>query len=162
MNIEGLDEIDNKILSILESDARISYSDIGEKIGLSRVTVKNRMEAMEKKGIIAGYKTIINSTCLPEGRGFYMNIVTEPDKFDQVVDNIAKYDIIRKVDAVTGESRIHAEGYASSKMKYEMFMSSVKRNSEGIVHYTVYDVLYTIKDTDGGVEYVRLDERDKE
>lgn len=161
MHIDGLDEIDNSILSMIEKNARLSYSEIGEKLKLSRVTVKNRMELLEQKGIIRGYETVINPTALAEGRRFFMDIITEPDKFEEVVDGIAKYDTVRKVYAVTGESRFRVEGFASSKMKYEMFMSSVKRHTEGMKSFTVQDVLYTIKDTDGGVDYVRLDERDK-
>lgn len=159
MHIEGLDEIDNKILDIIANNSRLSYSEIGERVGLSRVSVKNHMDMLEEKGIIQGYVTLINPTSLPEGRRFFMDIITEPDKFEEVVDNIAKYDIIRKVYAVTGESRFKAEGYASSNMRYEMFIKSVKRHSDGIKSCTVQDVQYTIKDIDGGVDYVRLDER---
>ena len=152
MHIEGLDEIDNKILDIIANNSRLSYSEIGERVGLSRVSVKNHMDMLEEKGIIQGYVTLINPTSLPEGRRFFMDIITEPDKFEEVVDNIAKYDIIRKVYAVTGESRFKAEGYASSNMKYEMFMKSVKRHSDGIKSCTVQDAQYTIKDVDGGVD----------
>jgi DNA-binding Lrp family transcriptional regulator len=160
MHIDGLDELDNKILDILEQNARLSYSDIGVQVGHSRVSVKNRMDILEKKGIIQGYKAIINPTGAPEGRRFFMDVITEPDKFEEVVDNIAKYEIIRRVYALTGESRFKAEGFASSNMKYEMFMRSVKRHSEGIRSISIQDAQYTIKDIDGGVDYVRLDERD--
>ena len=39
----------------MKDNARLNYSDIGTMVGLSRVAVKNRMDAMEKKGIIGGY-----------------------------------------------------------------------------------------------------------
>lgn len=159
MHIDGLDEFDNKIISELEKNARLSYSEIGEKVGLSRVSVKNRMDILEEKGIIRGYVALINPTGFPEGRRFFMDIITEPDRFEEVVDNIAKYDIIRKVYAVTGESRFKAEGYASSNMKYEMFMKSVRQSMNGVRSCTIQDVQYTIKDVDGGAYYVRLDER---
>lgn len=61
---------------------------------------------------------------------------------------------------MTGECRFKAEGFASSNMKYEMFMRSVKRHLEGVKSITIQDAQYTIKDIDGGVDYVRLDERD--
>ena len=46
MNVEGLDALDNKILDVLENNARATFSEIGEKVGLSRVAVKNRIEVM--------------------------------------------------------------------------------------------------------------------
>lgn len=150
MQIDGLDELDNKILSVIEKNARLSYSDIGKLVGLSRVSVKNRMDILQEKGIIEGYVTVINPTNLPEGRRFFLDVITEPDKFDEVVNNFAKYEIIRKIYAVTGESRFKAEGYAASNMKYKMFMVSVRMNLEGVKSITIQDVQYTIKDSDAG------------
>ncbi len=49
MNYEGLDTYDNAILKLIKNDARMSYSDIGQQVGLSRPAVKNRMLAMQKK-----------------------------------------------------------------------------------------------------------------
>ena len=46
MHIEGLDELDNKILETIKDNARLSYSEIGERVGVSRVCVKNRMAAL--------------------------------------------------------------------------------------------------------------------
>lgn len=47
--IEELDDIDNHILAILLDDGRASFSEIGEKVGNSRVAVKNRVDSLEKK-----------------------------------------------------------------------------------------------------------------
>ena len=60
MFLDGLDELDQKIVQLLIKNARMSYSDIGQKIGISRVAVKMRVQALEKKGIIEEYTTIIN------------------------------------------------------------------------------------------------------
>ena len=40
MFLDGLDELDQKIVKLLIQNARMSYSDIGEKIGISRVLNK--------------------------------------------------------------------------------------------------------------------------
>ena len=60
MFLDGLDALDQKILSLLIENARYSYSEIGEKVGLSRVAVKSRIDALERSGIIEEYTTIIN------------------------------------------------------------------------------------------------------
>ena len=52
MFLEGLDLLDQKILLLLIQNARMSYSDIGKQVGISRVAVKMRVQAMEQKGII--------------------------------------------------------------------------------------------------------------
>ena len=60
MFLDGLDELDQKIIQLLIKNARMSYSDIGQQIGISRVAVKMRVQALEQKGIIEEYTTIIN------------------------------------------------------------------------------------------------------
>lgn len=44
-----LDDKDIHILNLLSKDARISYSDIGDQIGLTRTAAKNRVVAMEER-----------------------------------------------------------------------------------------------------------------
>ena len=63
MYLDGLDGLDRKIVQLLIENARISYSDIGEKIGISRVAVKARIQALEQKGVIEEYTTVINPRC---------------------------------------------------------------------------------------------------
>lgn len=41
MRFGGIDEIDNQIIDMLAENARASYSDIGERVGLSRTAVKS-------------------------------------------------------------------------------------------------------------------------
>ena len=60
MFLEGLDALDQQIVSLLIENARLSYSDIGEKVGLSRVAVKSRIQALEQRGVIEEYTTIVN------------------------------------------------------------------------------------------------------
>ena len=60
MFLDGLDALDQKIIGLLIENARISYSDIGQKVGISRVAVKARIQALEQRGIIEEYTTIIN------------------------------------------------------------------------------------------------------
>ena len=48
MFLEGLDALDQKIVSLLIENARMSYSDIAQQVGISRVAVKMRVQALEK------------------------------------------------------------------------------------------------------------------
>lgn len=158
MRFEDLDEIDNRILDILSREARLSFSEIGERVGLSRVAVKNRMSAMENKGIISGYSAVINWEKLPGGKLFFVEVCTEPDRFDEVVDYFARQAIIRKVYAITGESRFRAEGFASDNEEYRQFLIDVRSNLKGAKDCSIQNLQYIIKDTDGGVDYVSFNQ----
>ena len=60
MFLNGLDQLDQKIVELLIGNARMSYSEIGDQVGISRVAVKSRIQALEERGIIEGYTTIVN------------------------------------------------------------------------------------------------------
>ncbi len=47
MRINGLDDIDNTLLTLLKENARYTYSELAEYVGISRVAVKNRIQDME-------------------------------------------------------------------------------------------------------------------
>ena len=79
MFLDGLDELDQKIVQLLIKNARMSYSDIGQKIGISRVAVKMRVQALEKKGIIEEYTTIINPQKISGAISCYFEIETTPE-----------------------------------------------------------------------------------
>src|SRR3989344_332721 len=55
-----LNETDRKILQNIKNNSRMSYEDIGKRVGLTRNTIKNRIISLEKKKIIGGYKMMIN------------------------------------------------------------------------------------------------------
>lgn len=90
MYLNGLDELDQKIIQLLVKNARMSYSDIGEKIGISRVAVKARIQALENKGIIEEYTTIINPQKINGAVSCYFEIETKPDSFKEVTDILNK------------------------------------------------------------------------
>ena len=78
MQIEGLDEIDNRILEVIRDNARLTYKEIGERTGISRVSAKTRMEALQEKGIIRGFQTLIDPTKVPGGTKFFLDIECVP------------------------------------------------------------------------------------
>jgi len=59
-----LDEVGRKMLSILQKDARISFAELGRRIGLSPAATAERMRRMEEVGIIRGYRVDLDREAL--------------------------------------------------------------------------------------------------
>jgi DNA-binding Lrp family transcriptional regulator len=57
----AMDPIDQQLLSFLRHDARRSISDIAVSLGISRGTVRSRIERLERSGVIIGYAAVVNS-----------------------------------------------------------------------------------------------------
>ena len=155
MYIEGLDVLDNMILNVIKDNARMSYSEIGEKVGVSRVSVKKRMEAMEEKGIIQGYKTIINTNKVPDGISFIVDVEAFPEEFQNVLETLSEDTLLRQIYTTTGDCRIHAVGTAPNVSTLESRVNYLFRNTKGIKKLGWHMLLSTIKDVDGGVGYER-------
>lgn len=153
MNSEGMDKLDREILEALKEDARMSYSDIGARVGLSRVAVKNRITVLENVGIIQGYKVIVDETKGPEGVSFTLDVEALPEEYQNVVHVLARDRYIRKIYSTTGECRIHCVGFAPNSSTLDSHVNYLFRNTKGIRKMNWHLLLRTIKDKDGGVEY---------
>jgi Lrp/AsnC family leucine-responsive transcriptional regulator len=55
-----LDRIDQKIIDILQSNGRITMTDLGEQVGLSTSPCAERVKRLEKNGVITGYHAKVN------------------------------------------------------------------------------------------------------
>lgn len=53
--------MDQQILSLLISDGRMSYTDIGRATGLSTSAVQQRVRKLEARGVITGYTAQVNT-----------------------------------------------------------------------------------------------------
>ncbi len=153
MHIEGLDELDNKILETIRNDARLSYSDIGEKVGVSRVCVKNRMAALEQRGIIKGYQTVIDSVAAAQdGVRFFIDAEVWHDRFEDALAAICAEKSIRKVYTTTGDDHIHGVGFTTNSANLNVMVNRLYRDTS-IKRIAFHVILSTVKDMDGGIDY---------
>ena len=158
MNIEGLDVLDNKILEVIKDNARLNYSDIGAMVGLSRVAVKNRMDAMEKKGVIRGYQTVINTNHMSAGVHFILDVEAVSESVQYILEVLCGDPYIRQVYSTTGNCRFHCRGYAPNNETLGSHVRYLYNHTEGVKRMECHVIMETHMNIDGGVEYVRYQE----
>ena len=149
MYLNGLDELDQKIIQLLVKNARMSYSDIGEKIGISRVAVKARIQTLENKGIIEEYTTIIIPQKINGAVSCYFEIETKPDSFKEVTDILNKNNIVTQIYRVTGRDKLHVHAVASSNEEMERFLHDVIDTLPGVLSCSCNIILSRVKDIKG-------------
>ncbi len=145
MHINGIDEKDNEIVGLLLKDARMSYSDIGEKVGLSRTAVKNRIATLEKNGIIGGYRAIINPQESPEMMTFIVNIETKAEHFDEAKQLFAQAPETVTLVQTTGTCRLVAICVAQDVKTMKTFVNRIYRETQGITYINANSVLDVVK-----------------
>ena len=57
-----VDDTDVAILEALQADGRLSVSELGRRIGLSQPATSDRLKRLEQKGVIVGYRAIIDTS----------------------------------------------------------------------------------------------------
>lgn len=149
MFLDGLDTLDQKIIQLLIENARASYSEIGEKIGISRVAVKARVQALEKRGIIEEYTTIINPQRISGAVSCYFEIETQPEALSMVSEILKSNEIITQVYRVTGRDKLHVHAVCSSNDEMEILIRDVIDPLPGIISCSCNIILARIKDIKG-------------
>lgn len=149
MFLDGLDELDQKIVSLLIRNARMSYSEIGQQVGISRVAVKMRVQALEQKGIIEEYTTVINPQKISGAVSCYFEIETKPDTLADVADILSKNDTVTQIYRVTGKSRLHVHAVAASNEEMERLIYDTVDQLPGVVECICNTILSRIKDIKG-------------
>ena len=149
MFLDGLDTTDQKILKLLIENARLSYSEISEKVGLSRVAVKMRINAMEERGIIEQYTTIINPQKISGAISCYFEIETKPDALDDIIKHLYDNKTVTQIYRITGDCRLHVHAVASCNDEMENFIRNEIDNLKGVVKVSSNVILSRIKDVKG-------------
>ena len=144
MYLDGLDELDQKIIRLLIENARI-----GEETGISRVAVKARIQALEKRGVIEEYTTIINPQKISGAVSCYFEIETKPEYLAQMTDILYKNDTVTQIYRVTGRDKLHVHAVASSSDEMEHFLHNVIDTLPGIISCSCNMILSRIKDIKG-------------
>jgi len=71
MEAANLDAVDWQILSILQLEARISFKELGQRIGLTGTAIAERVRKLEDEGIIKAYIMNVLNRYLILLKGFY-------------------------------------------------------------------------------------------
>ena len=149
MYLEGLDETDQEIVRLLVENARISYSDIGEQVGISRVAVKARIRALEKRGVIEGYTTIVNPQKISGAVSCYFEIETLPVTLGSVTEILNGNETVTQIYRVTGKDKLHVHAVAATAEETERFLHEVIDTLPGVVSCSCNMILSRVKDIKG-------------
>ena len=149
MFLEGLDALDQRIVQLLIENARMSYSDIGQAVGISRVAVKARIQALEQRGVIEEYTTIINPQKIGGAVSCYFEIETQPDALPEVTRRLAENETITQIYRVTGKDKLHVHAVASSSEEMEKLIHEVIDPLPGVTACSCNIILARIKDIKG-------------
>ena len=100
-----LDERDLDILSALQEDARATYADVAQHVGLSASAVHDRVRKLELAGVIRGYRAVID----PHAVGLFVTALIAATPFeagqaDDLPDRVGDFPEVEDCYSVAGEA----------------------------------------------------------
>ena len=103
MTKKALDMIDEKIVELLQENARIAIKEIAAQVFLSSPAVTARIERLESKGIIKGYHAAVDSVNLGYKIKAFVNLDLEPVQKEEFYPFIESVENVIECNCVTGE-----------------------------------------------------------
>ncbi len=100
---EKVDDVDRKIIRLLQEDSRKSFNKIAESLGIAVGTAYNRVKNLEEKGILKGYTILVDSAKLGYGLTALILIEAEGRYLPEVEKEIAELDEVMSIYDITGD-----------------------------------------------------------
>jgi len=100
--MEALDDIDLRIVALLERDVETSYPTIADQLGVSLTTVYNRIRRLKRMGVIKKIVALVNYEKLGYGISALVGISANPRGKERVLGEFRRLRQVRVIYEVTG------------------------------------------------------------
>ena len=117
-----LDEVNWQILSELQEDARLSYSELGRQVGLTPPAVAERVRRLEEAGIITGYHAAIDPQRVGMQLLAFMRLSEVGDQSTRFADLVAETPEVLECHRLTGSDSYVLKVVAQSITHLEMLI----------------------------------------
>lgn len=144
-----LDRINAKILRELSDDGRISNIELADKVGLSPSACLRRVQELERRGIIAGYRAVLNPQAMGIGFIAYVMVgLSKHSKADQegFEEAMAEAPEVRECHNITGTVEYLLRVEARDLVAYKHFHTEVLGTVPQVSSITSYIVMGSSKD----------------
>ena len=98
----NLDKVDQQLLALLQSNSRESTSALARTLGVSRSTVQDRINRLERRKIIAGYTIRYHDGFSGRQLNAHVMIQVNPKQSQKIVQALSKMRAVMTVQTVSG------------------------------------------------------------
>ncbi len=135
-NTPILDKTDKTLLSLLAADARLSISELSERINLSATPTTRRIKRLEELGVITGYHAKTSPMALGFNLAVFVAVSMDKhtaERFSQFEESIKAFDEVVSCSVVTGRSEDYLLKVMVKDMRhYEEFLLTRLSKIEGV------------------------------
>ncbi len=122
-----MDNIDLKIISILQKEARIPLKALAERVFLSSPATAARIDRLEKEGIISGYHASVNLKKLGFPIVAFINLELRPDQKPEFYPFICSHPNVLECSCVTGHFAMHIKVAFDTTENLDQFIGILQK-----------------------------------
>ena len=128
-----MDALDIKIINALQRNSRASITSISEDLRISNVATKQRVEKLEKSGVIKGYTAVLDHELLGYKTVAYIGVFLEKAKdYNAVLSKLNKIPQILEAHFTTGNYSVFAKIIAEDNKHLMKILNSDVQSIKGI------------------------------
>lgn len=146
---QNIDLIDLKILNALQRNARLSYIELANEVGLSKTPCLNRVKRLEKNGVIARYSALINAKPLDLDYVVFVEVKLErttQDVLNRFNAAVHAVDAIQSCYMVSGGFDYLLKIRSKDMQAYTELMINTISTLPGIASTSTYPAMVEVKD----------------
>jgi DNA-binding Lrp family transcriptional regulator len=125
MSAVPLDDLDRRLLALLQANARAATADLARQLGVARTTVVARLARLEASGAIVGYTVRLGATEGSEGVQAFVNLSVSPKVARKVIERLSLLPELRQLAAVSGEFDYLAVLRAPSTQRLDALLDEI-------------------------------------
>jgi Lrp/AsnC family leucine-responsive transcriptional regulator len=100
---QALDDIDRRIIGELVSDGRVSFAELGRRVNLSPPAVAERVQRLERSGVITGYRAEIDPRAVGYQLAAIVRVKPAPRQLSKIPELALAIPEISECHRITGE-----------------------------------------------------------
>lgn len=147
-----MDQISERILQILASDGRIANQDLAARVGLSPSACLRRVQDLERRGVILGYRAILSPEAMGKGFVAYVTVglsvhtKAAQEGFERAIRTAPQ---VRECHNITGTVEYLLRVEVADLAAYKHFHTEVLGTLPQVNALTTYVVMGSPKDARG-------------
>jgi Lrp/AsnC family leucine-responsive transcriptional regulator len=142
-----IDEQDRNILSRLTDDARISWAEIAQELGLSAPAVAERVKRLKQRGLIRGFHAVLDPVSLGLGLTAFVAVtLTHPRNRDSFLKMVRKQGEVKEAHHLAGEDDFLLKVHCRDTAHLEHFLTNILKSVAGVQRTRTSIVLGTAKE----------------
>ncbi|MEP2533201.1 Lrp/AsnC family transcriptional regulator [Shimia sp.] len=122
-----MDDVDRKLISALRHDARASLSDLAILLGVSRTTVRGRIERLRQRGDIVGFTVVLQDDTKRDPVRGLMMLGIEGRGTDRIVRQLSGFTAVRAIHSTNGRWDVILELGTDTLEELDQVLGQIRR-----------------------------------